>query len=193
MVDQLTEQTVDCLLEAAFGEDQAFATEAPETLARHALTKAGLTPHRGVVEVSVKLGVPVIGLGASAPSYYGAVGERLHCPMILPDHAGVANAIGAVAGQVSQRATATVSSPAEGRFVAHLADGLQVFATAEAALAATEAAVAAEASSRARAAGAVDLRVTVDRAVKQVEIEGRTMFIEARLTATASGRPRVAH
>ena len=89
--------------------------------------------------------------------------------------------------------SATVSSPAEGRFVAHLADGLQVFATAEAALAATEAAVAAEASSRARAAGAVDLRVTVDRAVKQVEIEGRTMFIEARLTATASGRPRVAH
>ena len=193
VVDQLTEQTVDCLLEAAFGEDQAFATEAPETLARHALTKAGLTPHRGVVEVSVKLGVPVIGLGASAPSYYGAVGERLHCPMILPEHAGVANAIGAVAGQVSQRATATVSSPAEGRFVAHLADGLQVFATAESALAATEAAVAAEASSRARAAGAVDLRVTVDRAVKQVEIEGRTMFIEARLTATASGRPRVAH
>ena len=26
-----------------------------------------------------------------------------------------------------------------------------------------------------------------------VEIEGRTMFIEARVTATASGRPRVAH
>ncbi|MBS3979624.1 MAG: hydantoinase/oxoprolinase family protein, partial [Rhodobacteraceae bacterium] len=193
VVDQLTQQTVDCLLEAAFGEDSGFAGEAPEVLARHALTKAGLSRHCGVIEVAVKLGVPVIGLGASAPSYYGAVGDRLHCPMILPEHAGVANAIGAVAGQVSQRATGIVSSPAEGRYVAHLAEGLQVFSASADALAALEAALVADASARAKQAGAVDLRVTVDREVKQVEIEGRTMFIEARVTATASGRPRVAH
>ncbi|MFM7444147.1 MAG: hydantoinase/oxoprolinase family protein, partial [Tabrizicola sp.] len=167
--------------------------EAPEALARHKLTTQGLAQHRGVVEITVKLGVPVIGLGASAPSYYGAVGNRLHCPMILPEHAGVANAIGAVAGQVSQRATGTVSSPAEGRFVAHLAEGLQVFSSSEAALAALEAALVADASNRAREAGAVDLRVTVDCEVKEVEIEGRQMFIEAKVTATASGRPRVAH
>lgn len=193
VVDQLTQQTVDCLLEAAFGEDAGFTGEAPDALAHHALTRAGLARHRGVLEMDVKLGVPVIGLGASAPSYYGAVGERLHCQTILPEHAGVANAIGAVAGQVSQRATGTVSSPAEGRYVAHLADGLQSFASSEAALATLEAALVADASARAKEAGAVDLRVTVDREVKEVEIEGRTMFIEARVTATASGRPRVAH
>ena len=192
VVDQLTQQTVDCLLEAAFGEDPGFAGQVPENLARHPLAVAGLAQHRGVVEVSLRLGVPVIGLGASAPTWYGAVGERLGCRMILPEHAGVANAIGAVAGQVSQRAQAVVSSPAEGRFVAHLATGLEVFNTSDDALAAVEAALVAEASERARAAGAVDLRVSVDRAVKEVEIEGRTMFIEARVTVTASGRPRVA-
>jgi hypothetical protein len=112
--------------------------------------------------------------------------------MILPEHAGVANAIGAVAGQVSQRATGTISAPAEGRFVAHLAEGVQVFTSSEAALTALESALVAEASDRAREAGAVDLRLTVDRDVKEVEIEGRTMFIEAKVTVTASGRPRVA-
>ena len=193
VVNQVTQQTVDCLLEAAFGEDAGFAGETPEALARHALTRAGLARHRGVVEVSLTLGVPVIGLGASAPSYYGAVGDRLGCPMILPEHAGVANAIGAVAGQVSQRAVGLVSSPAEGRFVAHLADGLQAFASSDAALQALETALVADASARARDAGAVDLRITVERDIRQVEIEGRQMFIEARLTATASGRPRVAH
>jgi N-methylhydantoinase A/oxoprolinase/acetone carboxylase beta subunit len=192
VVDQLTQQTVDCVLEAAFGEDPAFAGTAPEALAQHQLTEAGLSRHKGVVEVSLRLGVPVIGLGASAPAYYGAVGERLGCQMILPDHAGVANAIGAVAGQVTQRATGLVSSPAEGRYVAHLLAGLESFTSADAALAALETALVAEASDRARAAGAVDLRLTVDRAVKEVEIEGRTMFIEASVTATASGRPRVA-
>jgi N-methylhydantoinase A/oxoprolinase/acetone carboxylase beta subunit len=192
VIDQLTQQTVDCLLEAAFAEDPGFAGHAPEVLARHPLAQAGLSAHRGVLEVSLRLGVPVIGLGASAPSYYGAVGERLGCPMILPEHAGVANAIGAVAGQVSQRVTGLVSSPAEGRFVAHLASGLQAFAEPEAALQALETALMAEAAARARAAGAVDLRLATDRAVKEVQIEGRTMFIEATVTATASGRPRVA-
>jgi hypothetical protein len=192
VVDQLTQQTVDCLLEAAFGEDPAFAAQPADALARHALAQAGLRQHRGVVEVSLKLGVPVIGLGASAPFYYGAVGDRLGCAMILPEHAGVANAIGAVAGQVSQRVQGTVSSPAEGRFVAHLATGVEVHASAEAALLALETALVAEASSRARTAGAVDLRITVDRDVREVEIEGRRMFIEAKVTATAAGRPRVA-
>jgi len=192
IVDQLTQQTVDCLLEAAFAEDPAFDDDLPEALARHALARLGLDRHRGVVETTLRLGVPVIGLGASAPSYYGAVGDRLGCRMILPEHAGVANAIGAVAGQVSQRATGTISAPAEGRFVAHLAEGVQVFTSSEAALAALESALVAEASDRAREAGAVDLRLTVDRDVKEVEIEGRTMFIEAKVTVTASGRPRVA-
>ena len=33
-------------------------------------------------------------------SYYPAVGKALNCGMMYPDHAGVANAIGAVVGQV---------------------------------------------------------------------------------------------
>ena len=193
IVDQLTAQTVECLLEAAFGEDAAFAAESPEGLARHPLLKAGLDRHRGVMELTARLGVPVIGLGASAPSYYGAVGERLGCKMILPDHAGVANAIGAVVGQVSQRATGLVTSPGEGRFVAHFATGLTKFTDRDAALAAMEAALIAEAITRARAAGAEDLRIMTARDIRQATVEGRTMFIEATLTATASGRPRVAH
>jgi N-methylhydantoinase A/oxoprolinase/acetone carboxylase beta subunit len=193
IVDQLTAQTVDCLMEAAFGEDTAFAEESPEAMARHPLLKAGLAAHRGVVELTARLGVPVIGLGASAPSYYGAVGQRLGCQMILPEHAGVANAIGAVVGQVSQRATGMVSSPGEGRFVAHFVDGLTQFTDRDAALAAMEAALIAEATERARKAGAEDVRITVARDIREATVEGRAMFIEATLTATASGRPRVAH
>lgn len=193
IVDQLTQQTVDCLLEAAFAEDGAFDSEAPDVLARHPLVAAGLRGHRGIVEVSARLGVPVIGLGASAPSYYVAVGERLGARMVLPEHAGVANAIGAVVGQVSQRVSGLVSSPAEGRFVAHLAGGLQAFADRDAALAALEAALVDEARARAQAAGAEEVQLRVTRDVREAEVEGRAMFIEATVTVTASGRPRVAH
>lgn len=192
IVDQVTAQTADCLLEAAFAEDPAFAEAQPEALARHPLVRAGLSGHRGVVQLSARLGVPVIGLGASAPSYYGAVGERLGCEMILPEHAGVANAIGAVVGQVSQRVTGNVTSPAEGRYAAHLPDGVQIFGDRDAAMGAMRAALEADARGRARRAGAVDVHLTVSQEVKEAEIEGRTMFIEATIAVTASGRPRVA-
>ncbi|SEN94670.1 N-methylhydantoinase A/oxoprolinase/acetone carboxylase, beta subunit [Gemmobacter aquatilis] len=193
IVDQLTAQTVDCLLEAAFAEDPAFAGEPPEALARHLLTRRALGPHRGVIQATLCLGVPVIGLGASAPAYYGAVGDRLGTRMILPEHAGVANAIGAVVGQVSQRATGLVTSPAEGRFIAHLPEGNQLFPSRDAALDALEAALAHDATTRAHQAGALDPHLTTQREVREAEIEGRVMFIEARLTVTATGRPRVAH
>ncbi|NEX46859.1 hydantoinase/oxoprolinase N-terminal domain-containing protein [Pseudotabrizicola algicola] len=193
IIDQLTRQTVDCLLEAAFAEDPAFAEDAPEILARHRLTRAALQGHRGVVQLTARLAVPVIGLGASAPAYYGAVGEVLGCQMILPEHAGVANAIGAVVGQVSQRATGTLTSPSEGRFAAHLPGGIQVFADQDAALDALTDALTREATDRALRAGAVDLHLTTTRDIREAEVEGRRMFIEAVVSVTAAGRPRVAH
>ena len=93
---------------------------------------------------------------------------------------------------MTQRVTALVSSPNEGRYIAHLTSGLAIYPSAESALRAAETALLEEAALRAREAGAIDLRLTVDRAVNEVEIEGRLMFIEAQVTATASGRPRVA-
>lgn len=193
IVDQLTDQTTTCLLEAAFGEDHAFDGEDTDVLASHPLVVAGLASHRGVVELTARLGVPVIGLGASAPYYYGAVGKRLGARMILPEHAGVANAIGAVVGQISQRATGLISSAGEGRFTAHLPSGPEGFTSSTAALAAMDAALTADATARARLAGADDLHITRTRDIREAAVEGRPMFIEATLCVTAAGRPRVAH
>lgn len=193
IIDQLTQQTVDCLLEAAFAEDgESWPDEAPEDLARHALSRAAFAGHKRIVQIEARLGVPVIGLGASAPSYYGAVGERVGTRMILPEHAGVANAIGAVVGQIAMHAEGTVTSPGPGVFAAHLPDGPARFADRDTAIAALEAALSDEAGSRARSAGVEELRLTVVRDIKEIEVEGQPMFLEARLRVTAQGRPRIA-
>jgi N-methylhydantoinase A/oxoprolinase/acetone carboxylase beta subunit len=157
------------------------------------LLRAGLNQHRGVIELSARIGVPVIGLGASAPYYYGAVGVRLGAQMILPEHAGVANAIGAVVGQISQRAVGVVSSAGEGQFTAHMPYGPERFASKETAMAAMHAALLADATARARLAGADELLITNTQDLREAEVEGQAMFIEATLTVTASGRPRIAH
>jgi hypothetical protein len=132
-----------------------------------------------VVQVALSLGVPVVGLGASAPTWYGAVGERLGTRMVLPAHAGVANAIGAVVGQVAMVASGTVTSPGPGLYAAHLPGGPQRFTDRDAALEALTAALSADALARAQRAGVDDARLSVERDIREVPVEGQTMFIEA--------------
>jgi hypothetical protein len=36
------------------------------------------------------------------------------------------------------------------------------------------------------------MRVTVDRNISEIEIEGQPMFIEARIKVSVQGRPRIA-
>ena len=188
IIDQLSAQTVDCLLDAAFAEDTRDWDQPPNALTMHALTKAGLDQHRGVIETTLKLGVPVIGLGASAASYYGAVGDRLNTRMILPEYGGVANAIGAVVGQVSINEAGTVTAKGAGRF----ATLGTTYTDEQTAMDALEAHLTNIATAKAKEAGVEDIRLTTDRDVKQATIEGQPMFIEATIKVTAQGRPRIA-
>jgi N-methylhydantoinase A/oxoprolinase/acetone carboxylase beta subunit len=191
IVDQLMAQTVDFLLQAAFAEDDRGWDDSV-ALARHPLTRAGLDGHQGLLRMQMSLGVPVVGLGASAATYYGAVGQRLGASMVLPQHGGVANAIGAVVGQVQMQATGTVSSAGEGAFSVHLPGGPKVYASKDQALAALETHLRTDAAARARASGVEDIRYSVSSDISEIEIEGRAMFIEAKMRVEASGRPRIA-
>lgn len=192
IVDQLTEQTSITLLETAFAEEaEGFGIPATD-LARHVLTQRGLAQHRGLLALDAALNVDVVGLGASALNYYPAVGRRLRCKMVLPDHAGVANAIGAVVGRLTLRRSGTVTSPSEGRYRVHLEDGPQDFLSSDAALGLLESVLRDEAEGAVRHAGAEDIRVVVDRDIKTARIEAQDVFVEALITVEASGRPRVA-
>ena len=192
IVDRLTYQTSLALLETAFAEDDVEFNLPPEALAAHILMQKGLDRHHGLVRLDSGLGVPVVGLGASAGCYYPALGARLGCQMILPEHAGVANAIGAVVGRVTIRRAGTVTSPSEGKFRVHLESGPEDYAGSDAAMEALEAALSAEARAEAEAAGAVDIHVTARREVKEAQAEARRVFLEAEILVEASGRPRIA-
>lgn len=192
IVDQLTDQTSLALLETAFAEDDEDFGLPPAQLARHVLMQKGLDRHRGLVRLDTGLNVPVIGLGASASSYYPAVGARLGCDMILPEHAGVANAIGAVVGRVTIRRQGTITSPAEGRFRVHLETGPEDFVESDKAMEKLEDVLKSDARQTALAAGAEDLQTDITRDIKTAQAEGRDVFLEATITVEVSGRPRIA-
>ena len=192
IIDRLTYQTSLALLETAFAKEGPGFDLPPEVLARHVLMQRGLAGHRGLLRIDAGLNLPVVGLGASAASYYPAVGERLGTKMILPEHAGVANAIGAVVGRVIMRQSGTVTSPGEGKFRVHLDAGPEDFGDPESALALLETVLTRAARDRAKAAGAAEIEVQVSRNIRTAGVEGREVFVEADVTVEASGRPRVA-
>lgn len=191
IVDQMTLQTRQVLLEAVLAED---GWEGPQdALGRHPLLLRALQGYQGLIALQARVTVPVVGLGASARCYYPAVAQALGAEVTLPDHAGVANAIGAVVGRVTVRRSGSVMSPSEGVFRAHLTTGPQDFADAGRALAALRTALEDDALSAARAAGAQDIAVTARQDIKTAPAEGREIFVEGQITVEASGRPRIAH
>lgn len=192
IVDQVTRQSVACVMEAAFAEDPRPWALPPEDLARHPLTEAALDRAPSLLRLEARLGVPLIALGASAGCWYGAVARRLDCDLVVPEHAGVANAVGAVVGQVSMRAEGQVTCPAPGLFVAHLSAGPARFAEAEAAVQALHEDLVTQASARARASGVETPRLESRRDDRAAEVEGQRMLIEIHLRITATGRPRIA-
>ena len=192
VIDQVTTQTAETLLDAAFAEDDADFGVPSADLARHVLSRMGMAHHRGLVALDVGLNLPVIGLGASAPSYYGAVGERLSTPMILPKYAGVANAIGAVVGQISMRRSGQITSAGEGRYRVHFADGPKDYADQDLALSDLETYLSEQAHTDAVSSGAQGIRIRVEKDMRTANIEGKHVFVEADVTAIATGRPRIA-
>lgn len=149
----------------------------------------------GLVDMRMKLSIPVIGLGASAPIYYPGVTKLLATQAIIPEHAGVANAVGAVVGQVRIRRDALITQPDEGRYRIFLGatdSTPKDYPNLDRALEEVHLRLDAEVRQAAETAGAGDVSVTFARDDKVADIEGKKTLIESRVSVTASGRPRIA-
>ena len=191
IVCQLTEQTSSSILEMAFSEEKVDFGDKPDALAKHPLTQFGLAGYSDLIKVNVGISKKIIGLGASALTYYPAVGAELNCEVILPEYAGVANAIGAVVGKIVMRESGVISSPSEGKYLVHL-DGKPVNFTNEAkAMKVLEEKLTEKSIQKAKEAGAENVNVNIDREIKTANIENRSVFVEASILVEASGRPRI--
>jgi N-methylhydantoinase A/oxoprolinase/acetone carboxylase beta subunit len=197
VLEALTRQTVAVVLETAFAEaaraeGRDLGAE-PAMLARHPLVAAALErAPGGLVALSAHLGVPLVGLGASAACHYGQVGARLGCELVVPPEAGVANAVGAVVGPVEVALEGVVTCPGPGLFVAHLPEGPARFADLGPARARLIAVLEDGVRARAGLAGLDAPVLAVADELIAAEVEGQRVPVELRLRVTASGRPRMA-
>jgi N-methylhydantoinase A/oxoprolinase/acetone carboxylase beta subunit len=184
----LTRLSAEVILETAFEED---GLDGAATVA-HALVQRAVDGHDGIARLTVALDRPVIGLGASAPLHYAGLPPLVGNRCIVPDDTDVANALGAVVGQVRVSAEATVSQPKEGLFRLSSGDEVRDFLDEDEALEAAERHVRARAAERAVEAGTDTAEVAATRDIRTATVEGQRSFVEAHVVAVASGRPRIA-
>jgi N-methylhydantoinase A/oxoprolinase/acetone carboxylase beta subunit len=188
ILEKLQRLTADALIDVAASEDGY--TGPP--LSQHALIARNLDSKTGRFKLALELGSPVIAVGASAATHYPPVGALLDTEIILPPHADVANAVGAVVGHVRVNAILTVTEPEDGRFRINGLEKPEIHPSAEQAIAAAIVYAQNSVSEKAALAGAADPEITVHRDDRIVEADGLTVFIEAVITATAIGRPKLA-
>jgi N-methylhydantoinase A/oxoprolinase/acetone carboxylase beta subunit len=184
----VTRRSAECVLETSFTEDGLDGAATVE----HALVQRAVETRPGIVGLSISLDRPVIGLGASAPLHYAGLPPIIGNECIVPTDADVANALGAVVGQVRVTAEALVSQPEEGVFRLSCGETMVDFDEEEPAIAAAEKEASAIAAARALEAGTDNAEIDVATEFHVSTVEGRRMFVEARIVATASGRPRIA-
>ena len=194
VVERLVIQSGKALVSAAMSEAGGLGLETPGSFSqaiieRALIDKAATTP---LVDFTVRLSQPLVAIGAPAATYYPEIAKRLNTRLVVPEHAGVTNAIGAVASGVSQTVKALITAPTEGLYRVHVESGVRDFPKFEEALSFTEQEVRRLAHDKARAAGADEIELRSSHTEKIVkEAGGKEMFIEGEVVATAFGRPRL--
>ena len=188
IVDALVDRSAEALLGAACDHDgHSFAD-----LGRYLLRAASTSGERSLVDFSIRIDRPVIGLGAPAPTYYPAVAARLGTRAEVPEHAGVANAVGAVVGGIRVQAAGTIATPDDGLYRVFAGSGPRDFPDLETATAHARSVLEAQARKGAVDAGAGEVDMSVEQRDDVAVVEGRETLVERAVIAVASGRPRFA-
>lgn len=185
---RLTRQSAEAILTALLVDQEINGVDP----ARSVAIDRALERTPGFVRFALSLDRPLVALGASAPVHYPAVAEMLDVESFVPVHAGVANAVGAVVGQVRKTAIAFVTEPEEGRYSVNGGGEARILADREEAFTFAREIAAAAARASALDSGAENPVVESFEQVSMPVIEGHETLVEARFTAIASGRPRIA-
>lgn len=192
ILSQVSRESALCFLSSAINDSNGtFGAPMPE--AKRALLEqmfnSASDPHQsGLLSMQAKLDVPVVGIGAPARRFYPAVKEFLEVDVIVPEHAEVANAIGAVVGVVKQAVQITISPVSAKRVMVHAPEEQREFDELEPAAAWAQEVATELALAKAERAGGTQLQIVVDRHDNIVEQSGQVTFFESTIIATASGR-----
>jgi N-methylhydantoinase A/oxoprolinase/acetone carboxylase beta subunit len=168
-----------------------------EPAATALLSRALNGSNSGKLDCQLTLTQPVIAIGAPVKAYLPRASQQLHTELVIPNHAGVANALGAVVGGVMQQMRVLIHplDEDESGFRVHLPDGVRDFIDLEQSVAYAQKVVPSRLEALAVQAGADQVEIKLAREDRVAPVKGgwgNEVFLSTELTFTAVGRPSLA-
>jgi N-methylhydantoinase A/oxoprolinase/acetone carboxylase beta subunit len=190
--DRITTELVSKVLEDE-GEQPHWDTEpSASALLRRALD----VPANSELDCRLSLNHPLVAIGAPVEAYMPRVAGQLHTDLVIPPHAEVANAVGAVSGGVVQRVRVVISQQERVPPIrVHLPDCVRDFDDLEEAVRHAQAHVTPLVEAMARLAGAdsTQIETRMERCDHQsTTSRGQMVYLGTELVFTAAGRPSFA-
>jgi N-methylhydantoinase A/oxoprolinase/acetone carboxylase beta subunit len=197
VVSGVSDRVATELVTKALGDEGALPDWAGEPAATSLLTRALNGSQGSKLDCRLTLNQPVIAIGAPVAAYLPRTSRQLHTELVIPEHAGVANALGAVVGGVVQQARVLIHPLEEegALFRLHLPDGIRDLSSLEESVAYAQAVVPDYLARLARQAGAQQVEVKMTRKDRTAPVKGgwgSEIFLSTELTFTAAGRPSLA-
>jgi N-methylhydantoinase A/oxoprolinase/acetone carboxylase beta subunit len=194
VVSKVIVQAGHTVIESALAEEGRPTSIGADSVGRLFLNRALGADDGGNLATSVSLRRALIGVGAPAVTYLTPLAERLRTQLRIPEHAEVANAVGAVAGGVVQNVRILIRQP-RGRdnpYRVYLPFGVRDFLELEAAATYATSTARRTARSRAHQAGARRVKVYSKREDHIINVYSDLVYLGSEITATAVGRPQSA-
>ena len=190
----VSKQLAAAVITKAMQDEGANAQWDKEPTARVFLKRALEDVGDKQIDCKITLQRSMVALGAPVRSYMPAAAEKLNTRLIIPDHAEVANAIGAVSGGVIQRHKLLIRPQKAGlKFRLHLTEGSKDFSDLESAVRYAGEFMLPRAEELAKQAGADQVEIKMDRKDNIAKVKGpQTVYLGTELIFTAVGRPSIA-
>jgi N-methylhydantoinase A/oxoprolinase/acetone carboxylase beta subunit len=193
VVDGVANRIASALVTKVLSDEMNVPAWENEPTARELVRRAFEGHDEGDLQCRITLRRPLVAIGAPVSAYMPGVAIRLNTEVVIPPHADVANAVGAVTGSVVQRATAQIGPTGDGDSLrAYLPDGVRDFATLDDAVAYTRRIMLAHVEQLAALAGGDQIETHMSRRDFWIPLQGsptEKVYMGSELTFSAVGRP----
>jgi N-methylhydantoinase A/oxoprolinase/acetone carboxylase beta subunit len=193
VVKGVSNQAAEALVTKVLGDEAIQPDWQNERTAALLLDRALNGRDDSDLDCALTLRQPIVAIGAPVEAYMPRLAQRLHTELIIPPHAEVANAVGAVAGGVVQRWRVLIAPQDDGDGLrVHLPRGVHDLEDLEEAVAYAQARMVPWIEARAQQAGAAQIEVQMERNDRNVVVKagwGDELFLGSELIFTAVGRP----
>jgi len=192
VVRQVIVQAGRAMIASALAEEGGLTLGSQDSVGRLFIDRALGANNGGNLSVTFSIRRPLIGIGAPVDTYLPSVAEQLHTRLCIPEHAEVANAIGAAAAGVVQTVRVLIRPLHGGNaYRAHLPFGVRDFQQLADAITYAKNVARRLAQDRAHRAGSSLVQVHIGHHDRTAQVGSERLYIETEVSATAVGHPQL--